>query len=81
MLFLRVCGQAFGIHVVVGHLQAGKERGLESEGGLGSVLFVGCVRGSADPEVCGSALMQFFFCSGRIAVGGTPAYWSRVEVS
>ena len=38
--YLRVGGQAFGGVVVVGHLQAGKERGLKSGGGSGSVLLV-----------------------------------------
>ena len=36
--YLRVGGQAFGSFVVVGHLQAGKERGVKSGGGSGSVL-------------------------------------------
>ena len=62
------------IVVVVGHLQAGKERGLESGGGSGSVMFVVCVSGSAGPGVCNSALRQVFFCSGRILVGGTRAW-------
>ena len=38
------------IVVVVRHLQAGKESGLESGGGSGSVLFVVCVGGSAGPK-------------------------------
>ena len=38
------------IVVVVRHLQAGKESGLESGGGSGSVLFVVCVGGSAGPR-------------------------------
>ena len=38
--YLRVGGQAFGGFVVVGHLQAGKERGLKWGGGSGSVLLV-----------------------------------------
>ena len=37
------------VNVVVRHLQAGKERGLESGGGSESVLFVECVGGSAVP--------------------------------
>ena len=41
---LRVGGQAFGGFVVVGHLQAGKGRGLESGGGSGSVLCALCGR-------------------------------------
>ena len=61
------------VNVVVGHLQAGKERGLELGGCLGSVLFVGCVGGSAGPGVCDSALRQVFFCTGRILLGGTHA--------
>ena len=69
------------IVVVVGRLQAGKERGLESGGGSGSVLFVVCVGRSAGPGVCDSALRQVFFCSSRILVGGTRAWWRRVEVS
>ena len=63
------------IVVVVGHLQAGKESGLESGGGSGSVLFVVCVDGSAGPGVCDSALRQVFFYSGRTLVGGTRAWW------
>ena len=58
---------------VVGHLQAGKERGLESGDRSGSLLFVVCVGGSAGPGVCDSARKQVFFCSGRILVGGTRA--------
>ena len=61
------------IVVVVRHLQAGKESGMASGGGSGSVLFVVSVGGSAGPEVCGTALRQVFFCSGRILVGGTRA--------
>ena len=61
------------IVVVVGHLQAGKERRLESGGGSESVLFVVCVGGSAGPGVCGSALRQVFFSSGWTLVGGTHA--------
>ena len=61
------------IVVVVRHLQAGKESGLESGGGSGSVLSVVCVGGSAGPGVCDSALRQVFFCSGRTLVGGTRA--------
>ena len=61
--------------VVVGHLQVGKERRLNSEGGWGSVLFVVYVGGSANPRVCDSALRQVFFCSGRTLVGGTHAWW------
>ena len=61
------------IVVVVSHLQVGKESGLESGGGSGSVLFVICVGGSAGPRVCGSILRQVFFCSGRTLVGGTRA--------
>ena len=64
------------IVVVVGHLQAGKAKGLESGGGSGRVLFVVCVGGSAGPRVCDSALRQVFFCSGSILVGGTRA-WCR----
>ena len=63
------------VNVVVGHLQAGKERGLESRGVSRSVLFVVCVGGSAAPGVCDSALRQVFFCSGRTVVGGTRAWW------
>ena len=47
--------------VVMGHLEAGKEIGLESGGGLGSMLFVVCVRGSAGPCVCESAMRQISF--------------------
>ena len=35
---------------MVGHLQVGKEKGLESGGGLESVLFMVCMGGSAGPE-------------------------------
>ena len=63
------------IVVVVRHLQADKESGLESGGGSGSVLSVVCVGGSAGPGVCGSALRQVFFCSGRTLMGGTRACW------
>ena len=59
------------IVVVVRHLQAGKESGLESGGGSRSVLFMVCIGGSAGPGVCGSALRQVFCCSGRTLVGGT----------
>ena len=61
------------IVVVVRHLQAGKESGLELRGASGSALFVVCVGGSAGLGVCGSALRQVFFCSGRTLVGGTRA--------
>ena len=60
---------------MVAHLQASKETGLESGGGLESALFVVCVGGSADPGVCDSALRQVFFCSSRTLVGGTGAWW------
>ena len=63
------------IVVVVRHLQAGKESGLESGSGSGSVLFVVCMGGSTGPGVCGSALRQVFCCSGRTLVGGTRAWW------
>ena len=61
------------IVVVVRHLQAGTERGLQSGSSSRSVLFVVCVGGSASPRVCDSALTQVFFCSGRTLVGGTRA--------
>ena len=49
------------VDVVVGHFQAGKETGLELGGSLGSMLFVVCVRGSACPGICDSALRQVSF--------------------
>ena len=61
---------------MVGHLQAGKEKVLESGGGLGSVILVVCVGGSAGPGVCDSALTKVFFCSVRTLVGGTRS-WLR----
>ena len=48
--YLRVCGQAFGGLLWSGHIQTGKEGGLESGGGSGSVLSVVCVGGSAGPR-------------------------------
>ena len=63
------------VTVVSGHLQAGKERGLELGGGSGSVLFVVCVGRYASHGVCDSVLRQVFFCSGRTMVGGTRAWW------
>ena len=44
------------VKVVVGHPQAGKDRGLESGGGSGSILIVVCVGRSAGPRVCGPAM-------------------------
>ena len=63
------------VNVVVSHLQAAKEGGLESRRGLTNVLFVVCVGGTACPRVCDSALRNLLFCSGRTLVGGTHAWW------
>ena len=63
------------VDIVVGHLQAGKVRGLESGGGSGSMFFVVCVGGSAGPGVCNSALRKVYFCSGRTLVGGIYSWW------
>ena len=63
------------VNVVVSHLQAAKEGGLESRGSLTSVLFVVCVGGTACPGVCDSALRNLLFCSGRTLVGGTHTWW------
>ena len=63
-----------------GHLQAGKEGGLESGGGSGSVLFVVCVGGSAGPRFCRSCIEAGFLlsredsdgehlCSGEVSRG------------
>ena len=61
------------IVVVVSHLPAGEESGLESEVARGACCFVVCVGGSTGPRVGGSALRQVFYCSGRTLVGGTRA--------
>ena len=63
------------VNVVVSHLQAAKEGGLESRGGLRNVMFVVCVGGTAGPGVCDSALSNLLFCSGRTLMGGTHAWW------
>ena len=60
--YLRVCGQAFGGFVVVGHLQAGKERGLKSGSGLGSVLLVSVWADLPVPVIVFPVLRQGFLC-------------------
>ena len=52
------------------HIHTGKEGGLESGGGSGSVLSVVCVGGSAGPRSFFSAL-RGFFCPVRIPMGST----------
>ena len=59
--YLRVGGQAFGGFVVVGHLQAGKERGLKSGSGSGSVLFVSVWADLPVPVCCSCIEAGFFF--------------------
>ena len=63
------------IVVVVGHLQGGKVRELESGGGSRSVLTVVSIGGSAGSGVWNSALRQVFFCNGRTLMGGTHTGW------
>ena len=69
--YLRVGGQAFGGFVVVGHLQAGKERGLKSGGGSGSVLLVSVWADLPVPVIVFPVLRQGFLCRVRIPMGGT----------
>ena len=59
--YLRVGGQAFGGFVVVGHLQAGKERGLKSGGGSGSVLLVSVWADLPVPVCCSCIEAGFSF--------------------
>ena len=59
--YLRVGGQAFGGFVVVGHLQAGKERGLKSGGGSRSVLFVSVWADLPVPVCCSCIETGFSF--------------------
>ena len=59
--YLRVGGQAFGGFVVVGHLQAGKERGLESGSGSGSVLLVSVWADLPVPVCCSCIEAGFSF--------------------
>ena len=68
---LRVGGQAFGGFVVVRHLQAGKERGLKSGGGSGSVLLVSVWADLPVPVFVFPVLRQGFLCRVRIPMGGT----------
>ena len=69
--YLRVGGQAFGGFVVVGHLQAGKERGLKSGGGSGSVLLVSMWADLPVPVIVFPVLRQGFLCRVRIPMGDT----------
>ena len=69
--YLRVCGQAFGGFVVVGHLQAGKERRLKSGGGSGSVLLVSMWADLPVPVIVFPVLRQGFLCRVRIPMGDT----------
>ena len=66
------------IVVVVRHLQAGKESGLESGGGSGSLLYGFCVGGSAGPSGCVPVLRQGFICRVKDSGGG---HSCLVEVS
>ena len=59
--YLRVGGQAFGGFVVVGHLQAGKEGGLKSGGGSGSVLLVSVWADLPVPVCCSCIEAGFSF--------------------
>ena len=61
--YLRVGGQAFGGFVVVGHLQAGKERGLKIGGWLGERVVCAVWADLPVPSFVGPALRQGFLLS------------------
>ena len=69
--YLGVGGQAFGGFVVVGHLQAGKERGLKSGGGSGSMLLVSVWADLPVPVIVFPVLRQGFLFRVRIPMGDT----------